>query len=1238
MWSRSKFTDLLQKLFFYLTIVFGIPRYYIDLEHGNEFKPTDGLDSKEEDVTEMISRPRVWKYKISVTDPEFVVVDNRSRPDTHAVVMKFCAVLAYTVTPRGVNLSESMREHDTPSNKDRAHLSAALEGLEIFSCQLQKEVSTALSIVDPCNAQIESNTVFEEYGAENTDIELDFVSPGTADAYEDGSLEMRLSYSDCQLFMSILRSLQTEKDILLAKSQDGDKQDEHEYLQRLDKLTHVMGYPFVDSARALSYFHGSQVRAAIWLCRNRARVPPDDVNHSISHETLTDDAKIALLEQCGYCRDDATEALEECGEDVKRALVWLLVRDDGETTSRLNITNVSLAGARLTADGEDSALASTERESVAGGDDSYSVSQRGDLATDSEEPPDSHKFVRKLCLRAKSTRLCIIDDCADNDSPLMEFKTGTVLIGVQRAFDGYKVQTDAKVQGSVHCNYFNGALSAWEPCIEPWEVSLVGQVSEGRKRSVQLTANALCRLELNVTSALVKSLSATLRSWTQHSTETTVAERKAFVPYCLSNQTGVCMEICTLSTGVERGKQLLLEAGDQVTFDFADSHKKQRGSHHRIVHKIAMKVTGWREVTPPLPVNRAGTFVRYVEPDTPGVTPVRIVIQIKVSEGRKTIVVRAGLVVKSKLDVSVHLSLTRRDGSIRKVPEPLEPQKTFFVPLGEGSTLDFSPGPEYTPCNPGVQWRAPKAQILLLASCVPVHGTTTDSSKSLRPFSCHVSISKEAFPAVPTPCPGHAITLFPPFVIESMLPCSLEFHVVGTNIGGELSPGQKQGIYEISFNDAPQFTFKLAGFEWTEPVQMTARMRNEATEQRLRFVDKNRRVLALQLRIEPPTRSNGAWSLCVYASYWMVNNTGLPLSYRQSARSTTAAGQQNDIVELCSPRPLLFSCDDETLSSVNKCQVCIGNSKWSQPVAMDVVGMALTVQVDRGDSGDKRAGAIVHDLGVDVKYVLFCECNRHLRGAINSPLFCRYAHGRFSRTKVITWMPRIVVVNATDVTLEIRVATEEKIKAFPPRCSIPYYFQAAGQRDVCLRLVQELRGWCWSSTFRMDRVGTFHAKMLDAESARVKLIAVEVKIIGAAYQAIFSDADAMPPFRLENHSLVPVLYHQVGVSTVSQIQPQSTIVYAWDDLEKEQELLLCVKDTPYSYAHTYDLRRLGAGRALAYPQDSIIIGPSGLVLGGRADPVDATCPVPLQLVARQARDTMQLWTWSRGGRLRNKAG
>lgn len=53
----------------------------------------------------------------------------------------------------------------------------------------------------------------------------------------------------------------------------------------------------------------------------------------------------------------------------------------------------------------------------------------------------------------------------------------------------------------------------------------------------------------------------------------------------------------------------------------------------------------------------------------------------------------------------------------------------------------------------------------------------------------------------------------------------------------------------------------------------------------------------------------------------------------------------------------------------------------------------------------------------------------------------------------------------------------------------------------------------------------------------------------------------MPPFRIRNNSEVSVTYHQEGMSAMLEVNPQSSATYAWDDLNKEQALVLCTVRT-----------------------------------------------------------------------------
>jgi hypothetical protein len=61
------------------------------------------------------------------------------------------------------------------------------------------------------------------------------------------------------------------------------------------------------------------------------------------------------------------------------------------------------------------------------------------------------------------------------------------------------------------------------------------------------------------------------------------------------------------------------------------------------------------------------------------------------------------------------------------------------------------------------------------------------------------------------------------------------------------------------------------------------------------------------------------------------------------------------------------------------------------------------------------------------------------------------------------------------------------------------------------------------------------------------LIQIEVTSIGSVMQVAFVDANATPPFRLENFSQVPILFHQKGL-TISPyvLQPGSVQPYTWD--------------------------------------------------------------------------------------------
>ena len=82
--------------------------------------------------------PRSILFKLSVTETDFVVVEDVTSLDSSAVVLKGTVVLKVAYVP----------------NSD-LNVKCSMEGLELFSCNLSNEDESALSILDPVSVSLE---------------------------------------------------------------------------------------------------------------------------------------------------------------------------------------------------------------------------------------------------------------------------------------------------------------------------------------------------------------------------------------------------------------------------------------------------------------------------------------------------------------------------------------------------------------------------------------------------------------------------------------------------------------------------------------------------------------------------------------------------------------------------------------------------------------------------------------------------------------------------------------------------------------------------------------------------------------------------------------------------------------------------------------------------------------------------------------------------------------------------
>ncbi|XP_046280637.1 intermembrane lipid transfer protein VPS13D isoform X2 [Marmota monax] len=179
--------------------------------------------------------------------------------------------------------------------------------------------------------------------------------------------------------------------------------------------------------------------------------------------------QLARLQELGFSMDDCRKALLVCQGQLKKAASWLF--KNAEPLRSLS------------------------------------------LAPSSREGPGAVPAPRisGVEIKAESVCICFIDDCMDCDVPLAEitFSRLNFLQHVRTSPEGYAHFT-------LSGDYYNRALSGWEPFIEPWPCSVSWQqqaASRLHPPRLKLEAKAKPRLDINITSVLIDQYVSTKESW-----------------------------------------------------------------------------------------------------------------------------------------------------------------------------------------------------------------------------------------------------------------------------------------------------------------------------------------------------------------------------------------------------------------------------------------------------------------------------------------------------------------------------------------------------------------------------------------------------------------------------------------------------------------------------------------------------------------------------------------------------
>lgn len=346
--------------------------------------------------------------------------------------------------------------------------------------------------------------------------------------------------------------------------------------------------------------------------------------------------------------------------------------------------------------------------------------------------------INAVHLRAHNISICVIDDCKDADVPLLELSLTDLDITQDTAelrpgTSGGGTFKAGSLKGKFSSDYYNRALSGWEPLIEPWNCSAAWSYSLGsgmQRNRLHLRVSSDDILKLNVTTTIVDLYQLVHSNWTQDyygaasavvnpsgslspANNKNYRQRIPFVPFAIKNQTGVKLWFTTLvsepgsgvggmlsAPGTSRSTDLLnqadtrwtaVEPGAVKTFSFAAQTKQRHLDSHKMnFHQVGVRVEGWTEVGP-VSVDRVGVFFRHARHDNDefiSMPRTRIVFSVTLEgSAHKLVTVRSALQLHNKLNNQMLLKMDHFFGhlNISNWPKPITAivpsNETYNVPL-----------------------------------------------------------------------------------------------------------------------------------------------------------------------------------------------------------------------------------------------------------------------------------------------------------------------------------------------------------------------------------------------------------------------------------------------------------------------------------------------------------------------------------------------------------------------------
>lgn len=560
---------------------------------------------------------------------------------------------------------------------------------------------------------------------------------------------------------------------------------------------------------------------------------------------------------------------------------------------------------------------------------------------------------------------------------------------------------------SVEMNYYNSGLSVWEPVIDrveqlnsdnlsliplkfmvevkrgsgddstpsllpsPSECSTVSTDSEDTKLQTQIASIVVCvraenQVQLTVSRTFLQTLVSLQSSMADafdplNSSTVSVGGRSSLAQLVVLNCLADLLIVqpnSVYTCGDRAIDEILVNPDGQAELFAATAPLGSGSSVSAGFVSVQVPSLG---VHVEVPLARAEPRYYRVPAGADNAEPWGLVCDVTANSDCRTVSVRSIIQLDNHLHTDVHVYYRVGDACLQ-CDGVVAPGQCMALSLAAvyatGGELFFSPA-NYAVSTRPYTWRSllSSKQHQLKLEC-PVKGDNSDTSNSFG-LLCDGQAKPVLFEGSNS-CTfvsrSIRIHLRPVIVLHNLLPYTTECR---SDRLIQLPPGEHCHLSGFGSESRPQLLIRnYLSCDWEASLEDLCQLSEPLNNVLFRCAGQNLHI-GLHVRV-----LNGSLHASLYASYWMVNNTGLEISYLKSGG--------DDAVVVRHPAdhtaPLIFSHGDNSLSTKRKISVRIADSSPSARFSLDTAGnsglvtctnaggpsMSLSVQISLSLSGLTR--------------------------------------------------------------------------------------------------------------------------------------------------------------------------------------------------------------------------------------------------------------------------------------------